>query len=153
MIAPLSTNSSNVPNANLFGKVLGGDESGLGLAGTPDMEIFGSALVRIAMAPGLTNVSFVMDSTTGLDAWQVFGSNSPNSGFVQIGSNGFDEGVSHPLPFMNFYYFKAAAGDVLLGSISAVQVPAPIVGAGLPGLLAACGDLLALARRRRKLLA
>ena len=35
--------------------------------------------------------------------------------------------------------------------VFAVSVPGPIVGAGLPGLLAACGGLIALARRRRKM--
>ena len=36
------------------------------------------------------------------------------------------------------------------GNLSVSQVPAPIAGAGLPGLIMACGGLLALARRRRK---
>jgi hypothetical protein len=44
------------------------------------------------------------------------------------------------------------------GEVSSVhksfsQVPGPIVGAGLPGLVAACGGLIALARRRRRQLA
>jgi hypothetical protein len=34
--------------------------------------------------------------------------------------------------------------------VNAFSVPGPIVGAGLPGLIAACGGLLALARRRRQ---
>ena len=35
--------------------------------------------------------------------------------------------------------------------LNGVTVPAPIVGAGLPGLILACGALLALARRRRQI--
>jgi hypothetical protein len=38
-------------------------------------------------------------------------------------------------------------------SLNGVAVPGPIVGAGLPGLILACGALLALARRRRQLVA
>jgi hypothetical protein len=44
-----------------------------------------------------------------------------------------------------------ATGDVnSAGTIQVSAVPGPMVGAGLPGLMAACAGLLALARRRRR---
>lgn len=44
-----------------------------------------------------------------------------------------------------------STGNTGLVDATVAQVPAPIVGAGLPGLIAACGGLLAFARRRRRL--
>lgn len=43
------------------------------------------------------------------------------------------------------------AGGVTSVLINAYSVPGPIVGAGLPGLVFACGGLIGLARRRRQL--
>jgi hypothetical protein len=44
----------------------------------------------------------------------------------------------------------SAMTSLMTNAFSLVAVPAPIVGAGLPSLIAACGGLLTLARRRRQ---
>jgi hypothetical protein len=141
--------AAGTPNVALFGKQGAGDERGLGLVNdlSGENEISGTSLIRIAMAAGLTSpVTFQMNSTTLGETWQVSGSNSATTGFASL-LTGTDE-LSHAIPFFNFYTFNAVTGNVLLANISAV--PGPIVGAGLPGLVAACGGLLGLARRRRR---
>jgi hypothetical protein len=44
----------------------------------------------------------------------------------------------------------AGAPAKYAGTVSTFAVPGPVLGAGLPGLVLACGGLLALARRRRR---
>jgi hypothetical protein len=52
--------------------------------------------------------------------------------------------------FDEFVFSGGTAGDSANVNITLRAVPGPVVGAGLPGLLAACGGLLGLARRRRR---
>jgi hypothetical protein len=57
---------------------------------------------------------------------------------------------SDPL-FRNFAYAQSSVpGGVFYSFTGSVSVPAPLAGAGLPGLILACGALLAFARRRRR---
>jgi hypothetical protein len=54
-----------------------------------------------------------------------------------------------PVTYSAAYTQNPSSGQ-LNASFNDATVPGPIVGAGLPGLLAACGALVALARRRRR---
>jgi hypothetical protein len=47
--------------------------------------------------------------------------------------------------------YDAIGGTSVVFNVTTRAVPGPIAGAGLPGLILACGGLLALARRRRQL--
>jgi hypothetical protein len=80
-----------------------------------------------------------------LDAYSFVETGAPTldiqgSGFAYL--TGFD-----PTPG-TFLFTTQGNGTVSFSAT--VAVPGPIMGAGLPGLIAACGGLLALARRRRQ---
>jgi hypothetical protein len=49
-----------------------------------------------------------------------------------------------------FFSSQGPEGPTVTFSATVVAVPGPIVGAGLPGLIAACAGLIGLARRRRR---
>jgi hypothetical protein len=156
---------------NLFGKGGGGDENGVGLTNdlSGENEITPGSFIQLDLSNikfASANMSFMADSTTLGDAWQVFGSNIAGSivGATLlnscVGTDGPGNACEAPnnftLPGASSFKFldvTALMGNVLLTQVDAVQVPAPIVGAGLPGLIAACCGLLALARRRRRQIA
>ena len=134
--AGFTSNSFGTATA-LFGKsaAVGSDENGLGLNDDPtgEHEINGTNLIRIDMTAartaGDTGFSFVFDSTTPPDSWQVFGSNSATASYTSV-LTGSDEGVDHVLSGTDanfkFYYFTATAGNVLLTSVDATAaVPEP----------------------------
>jgi hypothetical protein len=86
----------------------------------------------------------------------------PNVGNIQIGPNqiGGSEIISLSPQLTSLSILKDQADHANIGSAQTSimtnafsVVPAPVVGAGLPGLVAACGGLIGLARRRRRQIA
>jgi hypothetical protein len=136
---------------DLFRKEVGGDETGMGLTNDPtgDDEISaGHGFIQLDLAslnaipPTSFALSFMADSTTSPDEWQVCITNTAGSDTCATPITGTDE-LIHTINTGGDRYLDVSAvtGNVLLSELNANVVPAPLVGHGLPALLAIGGIL------------
>jgi len=142
---------------------------GLGLdTGNGDDQIEGTGILRLhfASAVTLTGIATLFDP-----AHADFGTGNPLTGsflfcagnsactpttqvsFSEANSANGTLGTASTGTDFAFAELNGTGGNVefYVSALTYNPVPGPIVGAGLPGLIAACGGLVALARRRRQL--
>jgi hypothetical protein len=153
-------------------------ESGLGVQNSntpttctdPDCEIVppqsvsatrvGSTLITDALIGSVQageTFNFFVQTTDG-GAWTQVGGNITNTcigpGFSVAGTDlcrwDSPPGGRFGVAVQAVGTMGSPLGDILLTEVSTAAVPGPIVGAGLPGLVMACGALLVLVRRRRQ---
>jgi hypothetical protein len=117
----------------------------LGISAGPDNPIGAYLPSTQALDPGATGF-FVFQVNLGAATLQ--GPANPNLNPLENISPGLPL-ASYIVGFLN----EGTAGSpswIATANSGAIFVPGPVVGGGLPGLMAACGALLVLARRRRQ---
>src|SRR5579864_849479 len=133
---------TNCSTNDLYGKTSGGDENGLGLAGTSDFEIGTNQMVQLDLTnlinAGATSVTLQIGSVQsgeGYDIWE--GSTLGSSGSLVITNGQLDEtpftvNLNSKDPYLAV---SAYANDVLLSSLAASPTPEPgtlaLLGTGL----------------------
>jgi hypothetical protein len=98
-----------------------------------------------------TTLSTFLSATNALFGGTALSSQNFNAAPASTQLLGFANTGAGPYSVTAQYHIVSVAGQAggADSTIAMVAVPGPVVGAGLPGLLAACFGLVALARRRR----
>jgi hypothetical protein len=114
------------------------------------INFFSNFQVTASNANSLTLSTFLDNGDGVFATTTALGTAALGPGFV-FGFNDTDSTFAIPdgsFSITAVYHIEAAAGQGVIAQVSVV--PGPIVGAGIPGLILACGGLLSWMRRRKQ---